>query len=450
MATNSKDTGTQKPMSKPGESHRDVVLTKLEKLRMVSPRLILQVTKIEGIIAEIGNLKRMKAEVESYIDSLMDIDSLGDRTMCLTHQALENDIQILTEFVKLVQPTDLRNAGLFTRKLTGILSKYGPKCEKAKVTPHPTSFRSAYTMTSKIGRGACSFVITGQHIEHKTMHAIKLSNLSKMNSKQKLRLQREIDINTVISHDNIVNVSEIYQTNEETAFIMELCTGGNLFDFVTDRNHSPLSEDQAKYYIQGVLEATHYLHSLGIAHRDLKPENLVFDKEDEDAKLKIIDFGFAKSIHDIGGLATPLGTPGYYPRETIYAVEDLKVGAIINPYTPLVDMWSIGCIVYFMLFGTPPFDSDNPNSKDRELEINKEVIIARYKFPEDIVVSSEAKNFIAHLLQKDAAKRMTAIEALNHRWMRRKTCTSAVATPRNLDLGEAGRKFAKTEYKSSN
>jgi len=123
----------------------------------------------------------------------------------------------------------------------------------------------------------------------------------------------------------------------------------------------------------------------------------------------------------------------------ISAVEDLKVGAIINPYTPLVDMWSIGCIVYFMLFGTPPFDSDNPNSKDRELEINKEVIIARYTFPDNIVVSNEAKDFIAHLLQKDATKRMTAIEALNHRWMRRKTNTATVPTPHTLDLGEAGR-----------
>jgi len=417
----------------------DAIFTKLEKLRMVSLRLLLQPSKAEEINLEIENLKELKAEGECYVDSAMDIgDYLADRITRLTYQAIENEIQILTEILNVVQTNEYRHTDMFHRKVTGTLSKYGPICEKSKVTIYSTSFKTNYSVIDKLGRGALSYVVVGQHNTLNTMHAIKLANLAKMNSKQKIRVQREIDINSVIAHENIVNVSEIYQTNDHISFIMELCTGGNLFDFVTEINRRPLTEDQAKRNIQGVLEAIHYLHSLGIAHRDLKPENLVFDKIGEDAKLKIIDFGFAKSIHDIGGLATPLGTPGYYPKETIYAVEDLKVGAIINPYTPLVDMWSIGCIVYFMLFGIPPFDSNNPNSKDREIEINKEVIRARYKFPEDIVVSNEAKDFIARLLQKDAIKRMTAIEALNHRWMRRTTCNNTTQTPR-IDLGEAGR-----------
>jgi len=417
----------------------DTMMVKMEKLRMVSLRLILQASTPEEINLEIENLKELKGEVEGYVDSKMDVvDSSVYRIARLTHKAIETEIQVLTEILNVVQTNEYRHTDMFTRKVIGTLSKNGPKCEKSSVKTFSTCFKSNYEVIDKLGRGACSFVIIGRHNTLKTLHAIKLSNLSKMNSKQKIRVQREIDINSVISHENIANVSEIYQTNDHISFVMELCTGGNLFDFVTEINRRPLTEDQAKRNIQGVLEAIHYLHSLGIAHRDLKPENLVFDKEGEDAKLKIIDFGFAKSIHDIGGLATPLGTPGYYPKETIYAVEDLKVGAIINPYTPLVDMWSIGCIVYFMLFGIPPFDSNNPNSKDREIEINKEVIRGRYKFPEDIVVSNEAKDFIARLLQKDAIKRMTAIEALNHRWMRRKTCNNTTQTPR-IDLGEAGR-----------
>jgi len=88
-----------------------------------------------------------------------------------------------------------------------------------------------------------------------------------------------------------------------------------------------------------------------------------------------------------------------------------------------------------LLFGIPPFDSNNPNSRDLELEINKEVVRAKYKFPEDIHVTNEAKEFISRALQKDAVKRMTAIEALNHKWMRTTSPEPTSLIPR-IDLAE--------------
>uniref|UniRef100_A0A6B2L9R8 Protein kinase domain-containing protein n=1 Tax=Arcella intermedia TaxID=1963864 RepID=A0A6B2L9R8_9EUKA len=208
-----------------------------------------------------------------------------------------------------------------------------------------------------------------------------------------------------MNHPNITKVFEIYQdrTTKQTHIIQELLGGGNFLDFIL--NNGPLAEPEACKLLRGVLLAVQYMHSLGFAHRDLKPENLVLNTEH--TVLKLIDFGFSKSKNDMYGLETPIGTPGW-------SSSDVMKG---QPYSLAVDMWSIGCIVYFALFAVPPFNSDKTLLSEKVNELNQLVKIGTYTWPDNIEISETAKKFISRLLEKDPNVRMSATQALEHVWM---------------------------------
>jgi len=219
------------------------------------------------------------------------------------------------------------------------------------------------------------------------------------------RAQREVHIVSILNHPHIIKVYEIYKDSErkQIHLVQELAAGGDLLDFII--RNGPLPELRAAKLLKGLLEATHYLHNLGYAHRDLKPENLVLDSDHK--ILKLIDFGFAKSKNDRYGLETPIGTPGWQ-------ASDVMKG---EPYSLAVDMWSIGCIFYFVLFAVPPFSSKQEKLTDKVSELNELVRIGRYEFPPSIPISADAYHFISKLLEKDPNMRMTAAQALEHKWM---------------------------------
>lgn len=128
----------------------------------------------------------------------------------------------------------------------------------------------------------------------------------------------------------------------------------------------------------------------------------MFETNDPQSKIKICDFGFAKS--DIGNaLETPIGTVAYVAPEVLSQ----------DRYSKSVDLWSLGCILYFMLVGRPPFYSE------KEEEIETLVSIGKYSFPETAKISDDAKDLIHHLLETDPIRRYTATEALQHPWFRK-------------------------------
>ena len=127
-----------------------------------------------------------------------------------------------------------------------------------------------------------------------------------------------------------------------------LCTGGELFDRIIKAEF--FSEEVAAKVFKQILESLNYCHSNNIVHRDLKPENFLFVSPDDDADLKIIDFGLSK-IMDGGRLQrmkTRAGTPYYISPEVLAGNYDVSC-----------DMWSAGCMLYILLCGYPPFYGDN-------------------------------------------------------------------------------------------
>ena len=111
-------------------------------------------------------------------------------------------------------------------------------------------------------------------------------------------LERELSLLVTVNHPNIIKFYEVYEDAQYIHLVMELCTGGELFDQLASKGR--YTEAEAAKIMKCLLHAVAHLHSLEIAHRDLKPENIMLSTPDPDAEIKIIDFGLAKK-----SLSTP-------------------------------------------------------------------------------------------------------------------------------------------------
>ncbi|XP_062317516.1 death-associated protein kinase 2 isoform X2 [Osmerus eperlanus] len=216
-------------------------------------------------------------------------------------------------------------------------------------------------------------------------------------------IEREVDILRQLQHPNIITLHDVYETRSDVVLILELVSGGELFDFLAQKES--LSEEEATQFIKQILDGVQYLHSKRIAHFDLKPENIMLlDKNVPLPRIKLIDFGLAHKIEAGADFKNIFGTPEFVAPE------------IVN-YEPLgleADMWSIGVITYILLSGASPFLGD---SKQETLG---NISATNYEFDEEFFSSTSelAKSFIRQLLEKDTRKRMTIQDALNHPWIK--------------------------------
>jgi len=223
-------------------------------------------------------------------------------------------------------------------------------------------------------------------------------------------LRAEIEVMQSLSHNNIIKLHDVYETEFNLYLVQELCTGGELFDEITRRGN--YTEKDASLVVIQILKGVAHMHQKGIAHCDLKPDNLLFHA---DGVLKIIDFGMAKRIPRSRFLKRMCGTPYYTAPEIIK-----------GQYHKSADCWAIGVIMFVMLFGYPPFYVDPQKYGNRENDmIYKQIrkgFVPKVKlgygrhFPSTIDTSEEGKDLIKHLLRKDVAARLTAVEAIDHKW----------------------------------
>jgi calcium/calmodulin-dependent protein kinase I len=256
-----------------------------------------------------------------------------------------------------------------------------------------------YDFESIIGEGNSSSVVMATHNDTKQQYAIKIIDKSKIvDEVQRERIDREVAILKMCSHPHIIKLKETFESDMEISLVMEYMRGGDLFDRITSKGF--FTEEEARVSMFSIMSAVDYLHERSLVHRDLKPENLLYSSQDEDAILKIADFGLSKYSNEADGLVTPCGTLAYTAPE----VTNNKM------YRKGVDVWSCGCIMYFMLFGRPPFYSEN------EDEIYDLVSEGIWSFPNKPRVSDPAKELIGFLLEKDPSKRYTVKQALSHPW----------------------------------
>ncbi|XP_078424344.1 death-associated protein kinase 1 isoform X2 [Cetorhinus maximus] len=240
-------------------------------------------------------------------------------------------------------------------------------------------------------------------------------------------IEREVNILKEIQHPNIITLRDVYENKTDVILILELVSGGELFDFLAEKES--LTEEEATEFLKQILNGVHYLHSKSIAHFDLKPENIMLlDKKSPKPRIKLIDFGLAHEMDFGNEFKNIFGTPEFVAPE------------IVN-YEPLgleADMWSIGVITYILLSGASPFLGD---SKQETLA---NVSAVNYEFDEEFFknTSGLAKDFIRKLLVKDPKKRMTIQDSLQHPWIKPKDSQQALSRKASAVNMEKFKKFA--------
>uniref|UniRef100_A0A8C9M453 Death-associated protein kinase 1 n=1 Tax=Panthera tigris altaica TaxID=74533 RepID=A0A8C9M453_PANTA len=240
-------------------------------------------------------------------------------------------------------------------------------------------------------------------------------------------IEREVSILKEIQHPNVITLHEVYENKTDVILILELVAGGELFDFLAEKES--LTEEEATEFLKQILNGVYYLHSLQIAHFDLKPENIMLlDRNVPKPRIKIIDFGLAHKIDFGNEFKNIFGTPEFVAPE------------IVN-YEPLgleADMWSIGVITYILLSGASPFLGDTKQ------ETLANVSAVNYEFEEEYFsnTSALAKDFIRRLLVKDPKKRMTIQDSLQHPWIKPKDTQQALSRKASAVNMEKFKKFA--------
>ena len=257
-----------------------------------------------------------------------------------------------------------------------------------------------YSIDSKaMGEGAYGEVSRAVNKKTGLSRAVKIIPKSKL--KNLPRFRTEIELMKTVEHPNIVKLFEVFEDVKSVYLLMELCTGGEMFDRIINAGH--FSEKQAATYIKQVLLGVNYLHGKNIMHRDLKPENLLFLNKTPDSPLKLIDFGLAMKFEPGQMYDMRAGTPYYVAPQILEGRYDQKC-----------DIWSIGVITYVLLCGYPPFFGDS------DQEILARVRTGKFTYPEAEwrSISKEAKELISKLLEFDATKRISAEKALSEPWIK--------------------------------
>lgn len=255
-----------------------------------------------------------------------------------------------------------------------------------------------YVIEKELGRGATSVVKIGRNKAKGKNFAIK--EITK--SVDPKIIETEIGILLTLNHPNIIKLEEVYETPTQFFMVLELVTGGELFDRIVETGY--YSEHKAAEALRQICEALEYVHSKRMIHRDLKPENLLYADDREDALLKIADFGLSKILGESDQAATVCGTPGYCAPEVLMG----------KPYDTQCDMWAVGVIAYILLCGFEPFYDERGDQA-----MFQRILKCDYEFvaPWWDEVSENAKDLVRKLIVLDPKKRLTAKEALKHKWV---------------------------------
>jgi len=229
--------------------------------------------------------------------------------------------------------------------------------------------------------------------------AVKIISKKNMTESEKEYIMNEIAILKAMNNPNVPKVYGMHETHDKLHIVMEIISGGELFDYLVDANSLPFEE--ALTITHKLFKILKYLKEFKIMHRDIKTENLMITKDKKGVmkKVYLIDFGLAKFLDSREQVNNKLGTMGYCAPEII-----LK-----EAYNESVDMWSAGVVFYLLIAGKLPFD-DKSNSVISEKTVKKPITFLPKPFNN---IDSKVKSFIEQLCQKKALDRLSVEEALS-------------------------------------
>ncbi|KAM3363547.1 hypothetical protein CQW23_05414 [Capsicum baccatum] len=269
------------------------------------------------------------------------------------------------------------------------------------------NFVSKYELGEEVGRGhfgyTCKAKFKKGEVKGREV-AVKVIPKSKMTTAIAIEdVRREVKIlRALTGHNHLVKFYDSYEDHNNVYIVMELCEGGELLDRILSRG-GKYTEDDAKDVMIQILKVVAFCHLQGVVHRDLKPENFLFTSKEETAQLKAIDFGLSDFVKPDERLNDIVGSAYYVAPEVLH-----------RSYSTEADVWSIGVIAYILLCGSRPFWARTESGIFRSV-LKADPCFEEQPWP---TLSSEAKDFVKRLLNKDPRKRMTAAQALGHPWIK--------------------------------
>jgi len=265
--------------------------------------------------------------------------------------------------------------------------------------PTEFAFDDHYELQRRIAEGSFGVVYVAKHRDEKLTEefAVKVIDRKKLTERDNEAVQREVSIlRDCREVEGIVRLIDFYSSPEKFYMVQVFAEGGDVFERLATR--AKYNEKDARDLAVRLLQAIKVLHERKIAHRDLKPENLLLRSILDDSEILVADFGFATYVRG-DGLKTKCGTPSFVAPEVLSAEA---------PYDERVDCWSVGCLLYMLIGGYPPFQAANHRALFRKIRGADFCFHDRYWKN----VSVSAKQLIASLLTVDPTYRATAAMAL--------------------------------------
>ena len=269
-----------------------------------------------------------------------------------------------------------------------------------------------YLLKEKIGAGAFSNIRIAIDVTTNKKYACKIIPKQILLEKGiKEQADNEILIMQNVSHPNIPKFYDIQCDSINNYIIMELCSEQTLLEIINKNKKIP--ENKAKIIFRNILETVAYLHSVGIAHRDLKPENILVDR---DLNVKIIDFGLSHFYKVGDKFPLKCGSLSYVAPEIL----DICHGATINQSSVIeketeklnafaCDVWSLGIILFGMIFGKLPWSQKSPQNVIQE--------IRNHSFFVPCSTSEQCKVLLENILQNTPSKRFSIAQIANSEWL---------------------------------
>ncbi|XP_053549499.1 MAP kinase-interacting serine/threonine-protein kinase 1 isoform X2 [Bombina bombina] len=322
----------------------------------------------------------------------------------------------------------------------------GGKRKKKKRRPRATesftgTFADLYKLTDELlGEGAYARVQGCVSLQNGKDYAVKI--VEKKAGHSRSRVFREVEtLYQCQGNKNILELIEFCEDDSCFYLVFEKLRGGSILSHIQKRKH--FNEKEASTVVKDIASALDFLHTKGIAHRDLKPENILCEFEEKVSPVKICDFDLGSGVKlnsactpiTTPELTTPCGSAEYMAPEVVEVFTEEATF-----YDKRCDLWSLGVILYIMLSGYPPFvgNCGTDCGWDRgemcrvcQNKLFESIQEGQYEFPEKewSRISSSAKDLISKLLVRDANKRLSAAQVLQHPWLQGEASERGLPTP---------------------
>ena len=274
---------------------------------------------------------------------------------------------------------------------------FPPPAAASTPAPHPHCFGD-YELIEEIARGGMGIVYRARQRSLNRIVAVKVLLFGEFASDIFVkRFRAEAEAAASLQHPNIVAIHDVGECEGRHYFSMDYVPGRSLAELI---QHKPLARERVARYVKIIAEAIHYAHEHGVLHRDLKPSNVLIDSCDQP---RITDFGLAKKLAASSELTTHgqvLGSPNYMPPE--------QAEPSRGPVQPASDVYSLGAILYHLLTGRAPFQSETLEGTLRHV-LETEPVAPRLL---DSAIPCDLETICLKCLEKNPARRYATAQEL--------------------------------------